>query len=591
MSLTGVSVWRDQHGRRALILGDHHPAQNMSLLKRDTKLLTRAISQWLRQNDDSKSSQSPMLVFIGEVWAKLEEEILANPAAAFVGTVRGATASDDSNGSSSNSGSNKNNSTNKKKKGKGRGKNKGKGRGKNNNKNKKRKNNQNVKDKQQDDHHNNTVEEQNQQQADTKQSTESDHADNAQDTKHSEADESAAIDMSASHAQLQAQLESKNKNVAMIDAYNHADRLNVRVLQHVRQLLVDSGSNYPGLRLELAPTRHMSFMISFLLMAIKFWQRLGSEEDVAAEEDRERVRRFLEHAPDMSWSTLFQQVEEAKKKALAAAVKQRNSKDAEKYIREQIAHIEPLLEKGQQFQVKYSDGLDEHYGTSFFRCVEKDADESITLWSSWAESLAHLVRNLEHATRVMNALEHIDTTSGVRSVSDSRQNAHLVLCMDHNLSVSCVELLGSLGFKCRSYTGTIERLIPNQVPDDAPTFEKKLLENILANAFVANDVEKAADKRALQQRLVARMGRLDPDRITELSDTTVPTQSMTTTSASPPGPVMSTSSNSSKSTDNQSNISLSAEEEALAKRILSQPSPMIYSNCKWCLFAKKRCVD
>ena len=257
----------------------------------------------------------------------------------------------------------------------------------------------------------------------------------------------------------------------------------------------------PLVSVDLTPTRPLTAMISFLLIAIKFWQPLG--EEASEVEDNARLSAFQRQFPDMTWNRMFDIFQQVEQSTSDLIERFKTRVELTEFLQKRLDILRELQDKAQAYQQEFANDLQESYSTTFFKSVHIVQDQAIARWAEWADTLAHSARDLmifgavldafEHAgcpllvtdsnTKDKNVAEENKTSVATTTTTNSKQIARFVFCMENNLILSCAELLPLLGFQCDSFGGCVERIVPNTPMDKPSEFEKNMLEKILADPF------------------------------------------------------------------------------------------------------------
>jgi len=265
-------------------------------------------------------------------------------------------------------------------------------------------------------------------------------------------------------------VEAKHEEEVKLLPPSHA-RLSGRVLLHISTLKASSDS----VGLQFVESQHASVLIGFLVTAVKFWAPLGDK--ASPDQDQARIDEFLKAFPDTTWTELFAMADRAVA-ALTRHIQPERTLSryphAVEFLRARMAALETFRQAGDTFRQEFAQSLAERYSVSFFNCVERIRDEALARWTAWAESFAYLVRDFLFWDRILSVLDSTDTAGPSSSV---------VLLVEHNVSLSCAELLPRIGFRARSFLGTSERVTPTQVLPQAIALDERLTKQTLFGAF------------------------------------------------------------------------------------------------------------
>eukprot|EP00475_Leptophrys_vorax_P030174 TRINITY_DN4500_c0_g2_i1.p1 TRINITY_DN4500_c0_g2~~TRINITY_DN4500_c0_g2_i1.p1 ORF type:complete len:375 (-),score=88.04 TRINITY_DN4500_c0_g2_i1:203-1327(-) len=267
-------------------------------------------------------------------------------------------------------------------------------------------------------------------------------------------------------------------------------------------LLGNSGPSLSGESLVEIDIQIGTKLTKFLFTAIDFWRPL--QDDVDTETETQQIREFHEKKHDDAWRELFATVDH-RDESVSALLASLREVDPEmnlaihKLLNERLQVLKELRQKAQEFMEKFSDAsgntdatLDETYGHSFFRAANSIQHEVITAWTSWAESLGHMIRDLPFYVDLVHRL----FLSGAKKASEQK----LIYLLEHNMALSIVEILGHCGFVCAEFHGYPERIIPsNGSPiegDSGDGVDKKACEKFLRVADANVDVFGLSGKMA-----------------------------------------------------------------------------------------------
>ncbi len=239
----------------------------------------------------------------------------------------------------------------------------------------------------------------------------------------------------------------------------------------------------PNVLVKLVPTRRLSYLISFLLTAIKFWRPLGDR--ASDEEDADRIAAFSQSFPDLTWPQLFAEVEAAEKAGAEVLASFPCLLRLKELVEEKINVLRSFEEQGRAYHKEFSEeDPDERYSATFFRSVHRMGDASLERWAAWAETVAYVARDLLFVAQFFSLREQLT------ALPSGDGGYRIVILVDHNLGTSLTEFLVSSSFSCKAFQGNAERLVPNQVPEKPIHFERRILEQLLSNCFAPRSVEE-----------------------------------------------------------------------------------------------------
>jgi hypothetical protein len=216
-----------------------------------------------------------------------------------------------------------------------------------------------------------------------------------------------------------------------------------------------------------------------------------------APDDEERaVRDFITTCEDITWRSLFAQVDTAITRVREALTLLKSSgvlpstAAAEEKIEGRITMVNELVGLARAFRKDFSKSDDDHYSEAFFHAISQVQDTAMKRWTEWAENLGIVARDLILFEALIRAVAtHGMVYSGDASTSVAARLAashRIVISVENNLAIAMSEFMATIGFLPRGYSGSLEQISSYDSVNmgaQGTNFEKRFLEKLFTTAW------------------------------------------------------------------------------------------------------------